>query len=237
LVERNVGLVGSIARGYRDRGLDYHDLMQEGHLGLIRAIDKFDIAEGCKLSTYATYWIRESIVRALAANGSPFRLPSEKLGRIRKHQAVLRQGLHREPTSEEVAESLADDAMTAEDIRSVLDATRPASSMDIRVGDDGSCAISDLIADERVVDPASELIREELRELLDGILRGLSERERLIIESRFSRDGDCPDTLAHLGEQLGLTKERVRQLEAKALRSLRKTLLERGVDIGDFLAA
>jgi len=237
LVERNLRLVGSIARGYRDRGLDYGELMQEGTLGLIRAVEKFDIAKDCKLSTYATYWIRESIVRALAANGSPFRLLAEKLNRILRHQAVLRQGLHREPTAEELAESLADDGMAVEDIRSVLDATRPVSSMDIRVGDDGSCAISDLIADERFVDPASELIREELRELLDGILRDLPERERLIIESRFSRDGDCPETLDCLGGRLSLTRERVRQLETKALRSLRKTMLERGVDIRDFLAA
>jgi len=237
LVDRNVGLVGSIARGYRNRGLDYDELMQEGTLGFIHAVEKFDIAKGCKLSTYATYWIRESIVRALAANGSPFRLPAEKLNRIRKHQAVLRQGLRREPTLEELAESLGDDGTTVQDIRSVLDATRPVSSMDIRVGDGGSSAISDLIADGRDVDPASELIRGELRELLDGVLRGLPERERLIIESRFSRDGDCPETLDCLGGRLGLSKERVRQLERKALRSLRKTLVEQGVDIRDFLAA
>ena len=161
---------------------------------------------------------------------------AEKLNRILRHQAVLRQGLHREPTAEELAESLADDGMAVEDIRSVLDATRPVSSMDIRVGDGGSCAISDLIADETDVDPASELIRGELRELLDGILRGLPDRERIIIESRFSRDGDSPETLGRLGERLCLSKERVRTLQKKALGSLRKTLVERGVDIRDFLA-
>jgi len=237
LVERNVGLVGFIARGYRNRGLDYDELMQEGHLGLIHAVKKFDPARGCKLSTYATPWIRERIVRALAAKGSPFCLPTEKLGRIRKQQAVLRQQLRREPTAEELAESLADDAMTVEDIRSVLYAISPVSSMDIRAGNDGACAISDLIADDKVADPASDLIREELRELLDGILRGLPERERIIIESRFSRDGDSPETLGRLGERLCLSKERVRMLQKKALGSLRKTLVERGVDIRDFLAA
>jgi len=237
LVERNVGLVGSIARGYRDRGLDYGDLMQEGNVGLIRAIKKFDITKDCKLSTYATYWIRESIVRAVSANGSPFRLPTEKLNRIRSHQAVLRQGLRREPTPEELAESLGDDGTTVQDIRNMLDATQPVSSMDIRVGESGSSVISDLIADDRVVEPTSELVREELHELLEKVLRGLPDRERQVIEKRFSLEGDCPDTLEHLAGPLNITKEGVRQLERKALRSLRKTLLERGVDIRDFLAA
>jgi RNA polymerase primary sigma factor len=236
LAESNIGLVNFIARGYCNRGLDLADLVQEGHVGLMRAVEKFDYTAGCKFSTYAVPWIRTSIQRAVAAQGGTLALPPEKLGRLRKRQAELQRDLGRELTPEDLVESFdGDDAMTPQDIHSLLDASQPASSIDIRVGDGGSCAISDLIADERVDDPASEVMRKQLREQLQAVLGGLSDRERQIIESRFSVTGEPRLTLDEVGKRLGLSGERVRQLERRAMRSLRKTFEDRGMGIEDLL--
>lgn len=240
LIVSNLKLVISIAKRYRNRGLDFNDLIQEGNYGLIRGLEKFDYARGNRISTYVTWWIRQGIVRGLAEKGRPVRVPvhiNEKLIKINRRRNDFYKKFQREPTPDELAEFFDDhEKMTGDEIRMVLDAAKDVTSMDIRVGDDGSSAISDFIADDQALDPATELARKQVRGILDELIRSLPDRERYIIEKRFSLEGDRGYTLEHLGDQLGVTRERVRQLENKALRILRERLLEHGADIGDFIS-
>lgn len=240
LVVSNLKLVISIAKRYRNRGMDFNDLIQEGNYGLIRGLEKFDYTRGNRISTYVTWWIRQCIVRGLAEKGRPIRVPvhiNEKLIKINRRRNDFYKKWQREPTPADLAEFFDEhEKMTAQDIQNVLDAAKDVSSMDIRVGDDGSSSISDFIADEHAVDPSAEMARKQVRGLLDELIRDLPDRERYIIEKRFSLAGDKGYTLEHLGDQLGVTRERVRQLENKALKLLRERLLEKGTDISDFIA-
>lgn len=237
LVEANLRLVMFIARDYHDRGCDLEDLVQEGNLGLVRAAEKFDYHRGCRFSTYATYWIRSSIQRALAAKAQSLHVPNDKLNNVQVQRGRLRQRLHREPTATEIAESLGGGRMLPREVQDVLDAMGPVSSLDRRIGEDGDYALSDRVADAAIPEISAGIIREHIHSILNEVMGDLPARERLILERRFGLDDVCPDTLAGLGAELGLTRERVRQLEKNALRSLRRALEERGVEVADFVAA
>jgi RNA polymerase primary sigma factor len=225
LIESNLRLVMSITRNYTKAGVPLLDLIQEGNLGLIRAVEKFDYKMGYKLSTYATWWIRQAVTRALADQGRTIRLPvhvAEQVRRLMRSRRQLAQKLNREPTNAELA---ADSGFPETRVRELLDLVEDPVSLETPVGD-GESLYGDLIEDENAEAP-DETTATKLRsvELLDA-LTTLNPRMRLVIERRFGLSGAKPQTLEEVGAVLGITRERVRQLEARALRELRTTAPE-----------
>jgi RNA polymerase primary sigma factor len=220
LIESNLRLVMSITRHYTKAGVPLLDLIQEGNLGLIRAVEKFDYKMGFKLSTYATWWIRQSITRALADQGRTIRLPvhvAEQVRRLMRSRRQLAQKLNREPT---VLELAADSGFTEPRVHELLDLVEDPVSLETPVGD-GESVYSDLIEDVNAEAPdettATKLGRVELLEALTT----LNPRMRMVLQRRFGLSGEKPETLEEVGTSLGITRERVRQLEARALRELR----------------
>jgi RNA polymerase primary sigma factor len=220
LIEANLRLVMSITRNFTNAGVPLLDLIQEGNLGLIRAVEKFDYRLGFKLSTYATWWIRQAVTRALADQGRTIRLPvhvAEQVRRARRSRRQLAQKLNRDPSIDEIA---ADSGFTPDRVRELFELVEEPVSLETPVGD-GESMVADLIEDHRSASPdttTSEHAR--TAELTDALAR-LNPRMRHVVMRRFGLDGKPPQTLEEVGNDLGITRERVRQLETRALRELR----------------
>jgi len=224
LAEGNVRLVISEAKRYMNRGLDFGDLVQEGNLGLLKAIDKYDYKKGFKFSTYATWWIRQAITRAIADHSRTIRIPIhmiETITKINRAQKALLQEKGRQPSIEEIAEYL---EMPISRVEKALSVAKEPLSMDKPIGSDGDTSLGEIIYDESTLSAEEELKIQSLRERLNMALKMLSPRERKVIELRFGLDGKKPRTLEEVAQEMNLTRERVRQLEVQALEKLRNPI-------------
>jgi RNA polymerase primary sigma factor len=227
LIESNMRLVVSIAKAYRSSGIPFEDLIQEGAIGLMTAAERFDPKRGYRFSTYATQWIRQAIGRAVDNKAKSIRLPahvSESLRKLDKARSEMRREMGEDPTTEQLAQRT---GISPRKVSSLLNTTQDPISLDMPVGDEENTSLGSLLYDKTCPDPQDELIDTEMRCEIDSILETLDEREQLIMRKRFGFDGEDTYVLQQIGEELNISRERVRQIEAQALRKLRSAARKR----------
>ena len=221
LVEHNLLLSVSIAKHYKGCGIPFLDLIQEGNVGLMKAAESFDVSKGFRFSTYASWWVRQTISRALADQGRTIRIPahiSELCNKIKKISNSMTQELGREPSTAELAQTLDTDEET---IKTALSMSQSLTSLDAPIGDDDDANVGDLISDHNSDNPITALLEEANRSIIDSVLSTLSEKEGVVLRMRFGIGQEKPSTLEEIGQHFGVTRERIRQIEVKAMRKMR----------------